>query len=73
MCSSNHICWGSDCGGDSSVMRKWECLPGEEQLSTMAWELETLPEGSALICEAEGLWGSCNHVTSRAEAVRAEQ
>lgn len=55
------------------MMRKWECLPGEEQLSTMAWELETLPEGSALICEAEGLWGSCNHVTSRAEAVRAEQ
>lgn len=49
-------------------MRKWKYLPGEEQLSTMAWELEILPEGSALFCEAEGLWG-----TSRAEAVGAEQ
>lgn len=64
MCSSNHICWGSDCGGDLDVMRKWKCLPGgEEQLSTVAREAETLPEGSALIHGAEGLWGSCNHVT----------
>lgn len=70
MCSSNHICRGSDCGGDSGVMRKWKCLPGgEEQLSTMAREPETLPEGSALIHGAKALWGSCNHVTSRAEAV----
>lgn len=54
-------------------MRKWKYLPGEEQLISMAWELETLPEGSAFICEAEGLWGSCDHVTSRAEAVGAER
>lgn len=37
MRSSNQICWGSDCGGDSGVMRKWKCLPGgEEQLSVVA-------------------------------------
>lgn len=55
------------------MMRKWKCLPEEEQLSTVAWEPETLPEGNALIPGTEGLWGSCNHVISRAEAVGAEQ
>lgn len=73
MCSFNHICWGNDCGGDSGVMRKWKRLPGEEQLSSVAWVPETLPKGNAFIRGTEGLWGSCNRVTSRAEAVGAEQ
>lgn len=56
MCSSNRICWGSDHGGASGVMRQWKCLPGgEEQLSAVAetqgqWGQETLPEGAASVC-----------------------
>lgn len=55
------------------MMRKWKRLPGEEQLSSVAWVPETLPKGNAFIRGTEGLWGSCNRVTSRAEAVGAEQ